>query len=156
MAHELAKGQQLGRCRLREGRLVELKKIRKETTHHLPMKELPEAERFTQLMSSRKHLVDTIKLMAYRAETALVLLARGTLTRSDDGRALVREVLRSASDLHPDLEKKTFTVKIHRLATHSHDLALQHLCDELTVTEITYPGTDFRLIYKLVGAAPTP
>jgi len=33
------------------------------------LKELPEAERFTQLRTSTKHFVDTIKLIAYRAET---------------------------------------------------------------------------------------
>jgi len=155
-AHELAKGQQLEALRLGQHRLEELKKTRKETAQHLPLKELPESERFTQLKGARKHLVDTIKLMAYRAETALVLLAREKLTRHDDARALVREILRSAADLHPNLENKTLTVRLHRLSFQCHDQALQHLCDELTATETTYPGTDLRLVYQLIGATPIP
>ena len=155
-AFEQEKGRQLEALRLAEQRLDELKGTRKETKHHLMMKELPEAERFEQLKGSRKHFVDTIKLIAYRAETALVLVAREKLTRTDDARALVREILSSAADLAPDLDQKTLTVKIHRLASRSHDEVLQHLCEELTATETIYPGTDLRLIYQLVGATPIP
>ena len=153
---EQEKGEQLEAIRLQENRLKELKKTRKETAHYLAMKDLPEGDRFAQLKGSRKHLVDTIKLIAYRAETALVLVAREKLGRSDDGRALVREVLTSAADLHPDFEKKTLTVQIHRLASPGHDVALEHLCDELTATESLYPGTELRLVFKPVGATPIP
>jgi len=66
------------------------------------LKELPEAERFTQLRTSTKHFVDTIKLIAYRAETALVQVVRDKLQRADDARALVRQVFSSAVDLCPD------------------------------------------------------
>lgn len=156
VAFEQEKGRQLETLRLAEQQLEELKRTRKETKHHLTMKELPEADRFEQLKGSRKHFVDTIKLIAYRAETALVLVAREKLARTDDARALVREILSSAADLAPDLEQKTLTVKIHRLASRSHDEVLQHLCEELTATETIYPGTDLRLIYQLVGATPIP
>lgn len=100
--------------------------------------------------------MDTIKLIAYRAETALVLVAREKLGRSDEGRSLIREVLSSAADLHPDPEKKTLTVQIHRLASRGHDEALRHLCDELTATETLYPGTDLRLVFQPVGATLIP
>lgn len=150
------KVEQLEVVRLGEHRLADLKKTRKETTPHLTLKELPEADRFTQLKGARKHLIDTIKLMAYRAETALVLLVREKLTPHDDARALVREILRSAADLHPDLEKKTLTLRLHRLAFQCHDQTLQHLCDELTATETTYPGTNLRLVYQIIGTTPIP
>ena len=58
------------------------------------------------MRTTQKHFVDTIKLIAYRAETALVALAREKLSRPDDARALVRQVFSSAVDLSPDLEKK--------------------------------------------------
>ena len=155
-AHELAKGQQLEVVRLAEHRLEELKKTRKETAHHLALKDLPAADQFTQLKGARKHLLDTIKLMAYRAETALVLLAREKLGRHDDARALIRGILRNDADLLPDLKKKTLTVRLHRLAFQCHDQVLQHLCDELTATETIYPGTELRLVYQLIGATQIP
>lgn len=60
--------------------------------------ELPAAEQFPQLRAESKHLVDTIKLLAYRAETALAGTVRENLARHDDARALVREILRTTAD----------------------------------------------------------
>ena len=72
------------------------------------------------------------------------------------GSSLVREVFSSAADLQLDLENKTLTVQLHRLASPSHDEELKHLCEELTATETIYPGIDLRLIYRPVGATSIP
>jgi len=45
------------------------------------------------LRAGRKHFIDTIKLISYRSETALVHLARETLRRSDDARSFVRGLM---------------------------------------------------------------
>ena len=116
-------------------------------------KELPEKDRFSQLSAAKKHFVDTIKLIAYRAETALVHVLREKLKREDDGRALARQILQSTVDLRPDLTQKTLLVKVHRLTTAAHDAALEHLCAELTTTETLFPGTELRLIFEAVGSA---
>ena len=55
------------------------------------------------------------------------------------------------ADLLPDEHNSTLTVRLHHLANHSSDKALQHLCDELNETNTIFPGTALRLIYK-VGA----
>jgi hypothetical protein len=137
----------------RQTRLEELKAQRKKTPRHLTLKELPPAEQFPRLRAGRKHFVDTIKLIAYRAETALVGTVRETLARSDDGRALVRELMRTTADLHPNLEHKTLTVCLHPLPSRLQDQAVQHLAEELTATETVFPGTDLRLVFKLNGPA---
>ena len=90
--------------------------------------------------------MDTIKLIAYRAETALVQVVREKLARSDDARALVRQVFQSAVDLELDPERQTLTVRLHRLSSAAHDQVLEHLCAELSASETTFPGTDLRLI----------
>ena len=59
----------------------QLKQQRKETQHHIPVKSLPEEERFTRLRTERKHFLDTIKMIAYRAETSLVSILREHLAR---------------------------------------------------------------------------
>src|SRR5712671_572748 len=46
-----------------------LKRQRTQTAHHIPVQYLPEKDRFTRLRTERKHFVDTIKMIAYRAET---------------------------------------------------------------------------------------
>ena len=148
------KAQLLQTVQARQKELEELKAKRRQTAKHVTLKELPATQRFGQLRTDKKHLVDTIKLIAYRAETALVQVVRETLRRWDDARALVRQVFESAVDLRPDPANKTLTVRLHRLATAAHDQTLQHLCEELTATETTYPGTDLRMVYELTGEPP--
>jgi hypothetical protein len=113
---EQEKGQLLEQIGQQETQLADLKRQRKETPQHLTLKELPEKERFTQLRTTKKHFIDTIKLIAYRAETALVQLVREKLARTEDARALVRQVFTSAVDLDPNPAQKTLTVRIHRLS----------------------------------------
>lgn len=148
--YEQKKGKLLEQIQQRQKKLETLKSERKEAPRHVLLKDLPEPERFPELRTARKHFVDTIKLIAYRAETALVQIAREKLQRADDARALVRQVFASAVDLGPDLDHKTLTVRLHRLTSAAHDQVLEHLCAELTATETTFPGTDLRLVFAPV------
>jgi hypothetical protein len=155
-AYEQRKGQLLEQLQQQENKLQQLKAQRKALPRHLPLKDLPEAQRFSQLRTTKKHFVDTIKLIAYRAETALTALVREKLARLDDARSLVRQIFQSAVDLCPDRSKKTLTVRLHRLSTGAHDQVLEHLCSELNQTETIYPGTDLRLIFEPVRAIQVP
>jgi hypothetical protein len=127
----------------------ELKQKRKQTKHHIPVKQLPEADRFTRLRTERKHFIDTIKMISYRAETSMAGLLRDQLARGDDTRALLRQIYDTEADLCPDAEAKTLTVQIHHLTQAAHDLALQKLCDQLNATETVFPGSDLRLVFKV-------
>jgi hypothetical protein len=129
--------------------LAQLKTQRKTTPKRLEMKDLPEPERFQRLLPERKHFVDTIKLIAYRAETSLASLLREKLARDDDARALLRHIFHSEADLAPDLQAHTLTVRLHHLAQNAHDVAVRHLCDQLNATETLFPGTDLRVVYQL-------
>ena len=151
-AHEQQKGELLQSIQQRQSHLETLKIQRKAAGKHMLLKDLPPPDHFSQLATGKKHLVDTIKLIAYRAETALVHILREKMERSEDARSLVRQILQSAVDLHPDLSEKTLTVKVHRLSFQAHDLILSHLLEELTATETKFPGTDLRLIFQLVGS----
>jgi hypothetical protein len=127
----------------------ELKQERKQTDHHIPVKSLPEEERFTRLRTERKHFLDTIKMIAYRAETSLVSLLREHLARSDDARTLVRQIFETEADLLPDAINKTLTVRIHHLTQAAHDQVLEKLCAALNETQTVFPGTDLTLIFKI-------
>lgn len=151
--YEQQKGETLQRIQARQGELDALKPQRKTTPKHIAIKDLPEADRFSQLQSDKKHLVDTIKMIAYRAETTLARLAAEKLKRADeDARAWVKGLFQSAVDLRPDPLSKTLTVRVHRQATAAHDLALEHVCEELTATETIYPGSELRLVFQPVGS----
>jgi hypothetical protein len=129
----------------------ELKAQRKATQRHIPYKDLPEDARFDRLSTQSKHLIDTIKMIAYRAETAMAQIVRQKMTRHDDARSLLRAVYSTEIDLIPDEQAKTLTIRLHPLANTSSDDALRHLCDAINATETQFPGTDLRLIYELVS-----
>jgi len=156
-AFEQKKGRILQSVQTRQAAVADLKAQRKNTPGHILVKDLPEQDRFSQLKTDKKHLVDTIKMIAYRAETILVGIAREKLARSrEDARAWVRGLFQSSVDLRPDQMAGTLTVVIHRQATAAQDAVLLHLCAELNETETIYPGTKMRLVFVPVGSPAVP
>jgi prepilin-type processing-associated H-X9-DG protein len=131
--------------------LDELKRQRKAVEHHITIAELPEEERFKQLSTQSKHLIDTIKMVAYRAETAMVQMAREKMRREDDARSLLRSLYSTEADLLPDENAGTLTVRVHHQANRCADEVIGHLCNELNQTETVFPGTTLRLVYELVA-----
>ena len=119
------------------------------------MKDLPEEDRFTRLRTERKHFVDTIKMIAYRAETSLASLLREHLARSDDARALLRQIFDNEVDLVPDSAAKTLTVRLHNLTQAAHDKAIAQLCIALNETRTVFPGTNLTLIFE-IGSSGIP
>jgi hypothetical protein len=128
-----------------------LKQKRKEVPSHLTLGELPPAERFQQFSRAKKHLVDTIKMVAYRAETALAVSLRQHMARTDDARALLREIFVTAADLCPDQTAGTLTVNLHHLSNACSDQLAAKLAEELNATETIFPGTNLQLVFKLVS-----
>ena len=90
------------------------------------------------------------KMIAYRAETALVTILRRHLRNEDEVRALVRELLVASGDIEPDNVAKTLTVRIHGMANPAHDKAVAALLRELTGQEFRHPETGAKMIYTLV------
>lgn len=145
--HEQKKGTALSALEATTRELDTLKTQRKATPKHIELGDLPPEQRFEQLRGGRKHFIDTIKLIAYRAETALVQLARETLKRADDGRSFVRGLMNTTINLRPDLARGELRVELQGQANPIHDDAVAALCTELNATETHYPGTKLRLNY---------
>jgi hypothetical protein len=129
-----------------------LKSERKAVPRHIPTADLPEQERFKRLSTQSKHLIDTIKMIAYRAETAMASILREKISHPDDVRSLLRAIYDAEADLLPDEEKGILTVRLHHLANRSESEAIAFLCSELNSTETMFPGTNLRLVYDLVSS----
>jgi transposase-like protein len=127
-----------------------LRAKRKEMARKVTIDSLPEAERPTQLRPRNKMLSDTVKMIAYRAETAMVGLVRRHLKKEDEARALLRQLFVSSGDIVPDDTAKTLTVRIHRTACAAHDKALSALLDEITQQGFEHPETRAKMIFSLV------
>lgn len=103
------------------------------------------------LSPTRKQFLDTIKMIAYRAETALAGMLWERVSRTDETRALLREIFATEADLLPDKAAGILTVRLHHLTNHASDEAARYLAEQLNETESVYPGTNLRLVYKLVS-----
>jgi hypothetical protein len=132
--------------------LETLKAKRKETPHHVRIDELPQEARFRQLSTQSKHLVDTIKMIAYRAETAMANTLREHLERPDEARRLLRALYITEVDLLPDPKTGTLTVRLHHGANAATDQVIEKLCKEINATETVFPRTNLRLVLKLGSA----
>jgi transposase-like protein len=128
----------------------ELKLRRRATPRKVTVDELPEDQRPSQLLPLAKTLTDTVKMIAYRAETALVGLLRRHLANEAEARALVRELFVSSADLAPNDAAGTLTIRIHRMAAPVHDRAVALLLADLTAADFRHPETGHRFIYHLV------
>jgi hypothetical protein len=139
-----------------EEELADISGKLKATPSHLAWDKLPETEKFQRLAPSRKQLVDTVKMIAYRAETALASIVRENLARTDDARSLLRDLFRSEADLVPDLEQEVLRVDVHPMSNPRSNRAIAHLLEHLNAAEFPYPGTNLRLVYSIAGVAETP
>lgn len=101
------------------------KQRRKDATHHIPVRSLPEEGRVTRPRTERKHFIDTSKMIAYGAESSLASPPREHLARSDDARALPRRIFETGAALTPGLAANTLTVRLHHLTPAAHDRAIK-------------------------------
>jgi transposase len=136
-----------------ENELISLKDRMASTPKHLAWDDLPQEQKFERLAPSRKRLTDTVKMVAYRAETALATIVREELSHGDEARSLIRDILRSDADIHPNEVAGVLEVRLHTLANPRSNRAIQHLLDNLNAAEFPYPGTNLRLTYTLSEAA---
>jgi len=140
-----------------EEHLGSLKAQRKAVPRHTTVGELPKEAQFERLRIQSKHLIDTIKMIAYRAETAMVHIVNEKMARLDDARALLQALYQQEADLVPNEEAGTLTVRLHHMGNRAHDEVVRHLCAELNETETLFPGSNLRLVYELVsGKNPRP
>ena len=81
------------------------------------------------------HFIDTIKLIAYRAGTALARIVREILTRHDDARSIVRGLMRTTINLRPDPTRGEPRIELQGQANPVHDPRVRALRAELKASE---------------------
>ncbi len=134
-----------------ENVINKLKAKRKKISKHITFDRLPDEEKFEKLASGEKHFLDTIKMIAYRSETALVNIIRPKMARNDEARNVIRQIFNKDVNLIPDEHNKCLVVELHNLTNEYEDELAQIICDNLNETEITFPGTEMKIFYKLVS-----
>lgn len=141
----------LEEVRAHEQTLAELKAKLKETPRHIEWKDLAEVDKFNRLLPGRKRLLDAVRMIAYRAETAMVPLLMSETVDSSDARAILQTLFVTEADILPDPPHDRLLVRVHRSPCPVTDRHRQRLFDHLNQTETHYPGTSLQMVYELVG-----
>ncbi len=133
-----------------EDKCKELVEIIKTLTERVPIREIMNEKEIVKFETERKILTDTIKMIAYRAETSLFnLLIPPVFARSDDeGRAFLKKVFQTPADIIPDEKNECLIIQFHTMANQRSNNALKTLCEIINQEECIYPKTNLRLIFK--------
>lgn len=122
---------------------------RKKLSPRIALKDMPEQVRYNKLKTESKLFINTIKMIAYRAETALLNQIKPFYNDIDkDGRMLIKQILKSDADIKPDYKNKILYVTLHSLSTPRANEAVKQLCKILNDTETKYLDTDLVLMFK--------
>ena len=95
--------------------------------------------------------MDTIRMIAYRAETAMVGLITGPTVDSSDARGLLQNLFVTDADILPDPENKQLNIRLHSASRPAANRAIVQLLEHLNSAEVTYPGTQMRMAYEIGG-----
>lgn len=145
-------GRQINELRAtREQLEAELKALPKR----VPVQETMDGAPVVKLERERKTITDTLKMVAYRAETQLANLVGPLLPyRDDEPRKFIRQVFDLPADLIPNYEQGTLLVRLHGMTTPRDNHALAALCEVLNDLGVHYPGTELRLVLEATRAQP--
>lgn len=131
--------------------LEEIKAKKRQTPHKLPFDQLPEEEKFERLEPTRKMVLDTIRMTAYRAETAMAAIVKKSLASPETARSVVKALLFTPADIKPDTIQGNLNVILHPLGEERLNTAARELISTLNETETVFPGTNLTLKYFLTG-----
>ena len=126
--------------------LTERTTVAKATPARAPISQIrPDSRR---LDPERKRIHDAVRMATYNAESALARLLTAHYPRADDeARTLLAEIFTAPADLQ--IVNDELHVRVHPLSAPRRTRALTGLCDDLTATRTTYPGTHLTLVYTV-------
>jgi hypothetical protein len=128
----------------------QIEEQRSKILPRIKLKEMPSQARYNKLKQESKMLMNIIKMICYRAETAVANeLASYLVNAKDEKRMLVKQIIQNNADLLPDYENKTLTVILHTMSAPRFNNAAAKLADILNQTETIFPGTDLLLKFKI-------
>lgn len=125
---------------------------RKKESTHIKLKDLEIKMCYNKLKTESKLFINTIKIISYRAETALANIITPYYSKAqNEARMLVKEIIKKDADIKPDYQNNTLTVTLHSLSTPMRNEIVKKLCDILNDTETIYPDTNLQMIFKTVA-----
>ena len=134
--------------------LDQLKQRRADSPSHVRAGDLPEQDKLDALPVGGRLFIDVVRMIAYRAETRMMVPVITTQGKKPNARRLLRALLTSDANIIPQPAKRILRIQLLGLGSDACDRMLAPLVEELNATRTIYPGTDLRLVYELAGDPP--
>jgi hypothetical protein len=128
-----------------------IKQKKKEIPKRIDVKETEQGKGILTVINDRKLLVETIKMIGYRAESALAAQIRPLMKNPDEAKNLIRSIYQSNADLIVDKQNNRLCVCLHHSNFASVAHIIKKLFDLLNKTQITFPGSNLTIFYYLVS-----
>ena len=123
---------------------------RAEIPCKISIAQMPESKRYNQLNQESKLLMNNIKMICYRAETAFAgLLAPHYKRAEQEIRMLIKSIINTPINMEVDLENEQLRITLYPLSNQRSNEAVSKICETINQTNTIYPGTNLRLIYKV-------
>jgi len=114
----------------------------------IKLSEMPDDKRYNKLKTESRLLINIIKMICYRAETALANQVHFFNRADDEKRMLIKQIIQTQANIFPDYKSNKLTVTLHTLSTPRYNAIVSTIATLLNETEMIFPGTDLTLIFK--------
>jgi hypothetical protein len=132
-----------------EQRLKGLLNKRKQIPYKISLGKMPESIRYNRLNGESKALQNIVKMICYRAETALAAQLRPYYMRANhEIRALIKSIIHTPINMEVDLKNDLLIITLHTLSNQRCNYAVNKICDKVNQTNTIYPSTNLRLFFK--------
>ena len=128
---------------------TDLVNIRSKLKPKITLSQMPEQNRYNKLKTESKLLMNVIKMICFRAESAVASLITPYFNRAgDEKHMVVKQIIKTNADIIPDYDKNTLTISLHSLPALRFNVAAKNLCELLNDTETVFPCTNLKMIFK--------
>jgi hypothetical protein len=123
---------------------------RKKIQPRIKLSQMPEEKRYNKLKTESKIFMNVIKMICYRAESAVASLISPYLANADkEKRMVVKQIIQANADVIPDYQNNTLKVVLYSLSANRYNQAAAELASLLNHTETTFPGTELRMVFEI-------
>jgi hypothetical protein len=136
---------------LYQSELEEIKLKKKEIPQRIEVKETEPGKGILTVINDRKLLLNTIKIIGHRAESALANQIRPLMKNDKEAKNLIRSIYQSNADLIVDKQNNRLCVYLHHSNFAYTDKITRELFNLLNETQTVFPGADLKLFFILVS-----
>lgn len=123
---------------------------RKEIPYKIPISQMPESIRYNRLNRESKTLQNLIKIICYRAETALATLLSPHYKRANQEiRALIKSIINTQINMKVSTKDELLKITLFPLSNQRSNDAVSKICETVNKTNTIYPGTNLKLFFKI-------